>query len=241
MSAQTIALLGKLHEVANAIDFIEKRGENKHHKYDFVQAVDVTREVRAELLKRDIIVLPGAENVRHLPYGEKGAHLTTVDLTYRFTDVKTGVSVTVPWAGAGTDIGGDKGLYKAFTGGLKYMLMNTFLIPATNDPERDQLSSPEGEGGIMGHPGVQGNVHKDDFRPPAPTIPLDRASEILARALKVNMASYGLDAEPGTPPEFAPTFSALLALQGVTKIGQLNVDQAEAVEAWLTSEEGAPS
>ena len=38
--------------------------------------------------------------------------------------------------GAGDD-GADKGLYKAYTGAVKYFLMKTFLIPTGDDPEAD--------------------------------------------------------------------------------------------------------
>jgi hypothetical protein len=208
-----VTLLTKLHEVAKAIDFVEKRGRNDHHQYNFAQAVDVTRTVRDKLLEHGIVIIPGATNARHLPYGSKGAHLTTVDLNYRIFELEDGTVIEVPWTGVGADTGGDKGIYKAFTGGLKYMLLTLFLVPTSDDPERDQLtesSAPE--------------EHKDDARPAAPRIPADRAGAL------------NMDAAPGTPPEFNPVFKALLAQQEVDKIGLLNVDQAEAVEAFLREE-----
>lgn len=234
-SPDAVALYAKLHEVAKAIDFFEKRGRNDHHKYNYVQAVDVVRQVREELLERRVIVLPGAPSAEHLTYtASRGgtAFLTTVKLHYRFIDIDTGAAVEVPWIGVGTDTGGDKGIYKAYTGGLKYALTTTFLVPTSDDPERDQLTDTGSH-----DPAPAAQQHKDDQRPVAPLIPRDRAASILAQAAKVNMATLDLDAAPGTPPEFHPTFKALLSLQGVDKIGMLNVDQAEAVEAWLANEE----
>lgn len=224
----TIALYSKLKEVAEAIPFFEKHGENQHHHYNYVQAVDVVNRVRRELLQRGIIVLPGATNARHLAYGSKGAHLTTVDLSYTFIDVETGASVNVPWVGVGADTGGDKGVYKAYTGGLKYALQTLFLVPTSDDPERDQLTQGEGQ--------VASEQHKDDMRPAAPQIPRDRAAEILSLATSAGHATIDMEAAPGTPPELSTALRAMLAIHGVAKLGLLNADSAEDVEEWLRSE-----
>lgn len=224
-----VALYDKLYEVAKAIPFVEKRGENDHHKYSFVQAVDVTREVRAQLLERKIIVIPGtvAGSIRHLTdTGGKG-FVTTVDLVYTFIDAETGEQVSFNWTGAGADVGGDKGLYKAYTGGLKYALLAMFLLPTTDDPEHDALTvadaAPQG-----------GGADKDAERPAAPTIPIDRAKSIAEAA-----AAAGLATAPESDDAawtFSPVLKAKLADVGVDKIGQLNVDQAEAVEAFIAEE-----
>jgi hypothetical protein len=216
------SLLSKLHQVAEAISFVEKRGKNQHQNYNYVQAVDVVSQVRAELLKRKIMVVSRVRDVSHLEYkASRGgtAWLTTVFTVHRFTDVETDESIEVPWAGVGADTGGDKGIYKAFTGGLKYALLSLFLLPTTDDPERDRLTEPEAP-----------------ERPAAPRIPVDRAQAILASALKVGAAKLDPEAEVGTPPVFHPAFKAKLLLLGVDKIGLLSVDQAEEVEAFLREE-----
>lgn len=242
-----VALLTKLHAVAEAVDYFEKRGYNKHQSYNYVQAVDVVGKMREALLSRKVIVLPGASSAQHLPYAgnsNKAAFLTTVDLSYTFYDIETGQSLNVPWVGVGVDTGGDKGIYKAFTGGLKYMLTTTFLVPSSDDPERDQLTQREDQEAdnvlnAQGGPATPApsGQHKDDVRPPAPKIPRDRALTILQRAKNIGMATFDMEAASGTAPEFHPVFSAALALQQVTRIGDLNVDQAEGFEAWLANEE----
>jgi len=217
-------LLGKLLEVAKTIHHIEKRGRNDLQKYNFVQAVDVVRQVRSELYDRGIIVLPGSSDAQHHEFKTgKGsaAFLTTVALHYVFTDVESGASVQIPWVGVGSDTGGDKGIYKAYTGGLKYALLSLFLIPTTDDPEGDNLTEREAV----------------PERPAAPRIPIDRAKAILAHALRVHMATVDLEAEAGTPPELHAVLKAKLAILGVDKIGLLNVDQAETVEQFLRDEE----
>jgi hypothetical protein len=51
-------------------------------------------------------------------------------------DSESGERHDCEWAGQGDD-GADKGVYKAYTGALKYFLMKTFLIPTGDDPEGD--------------------------------------------------------------------------------------------------------
>lgn len=221
-------LLGKLKAVADAIGFVEKRGRNDHHGYNFAQAVDVVRDVRAHLLAQGVVVVPAATDVRHEPIGQtrSGATtlLSTVELTYRFRDVETGASIEVPWIGTGADQGGDKGIYKAYTGGLKYALLSLFLLPTSDDPEHDALTDPESAAGQ--------DRAKDAERPAAPMIPLDRAAAIAERAVAVGLAEKG----KGGGYTFGPVMRAKLADVGVQKIGQLNVDQAEDVEAFLEME-----
>ena len=57
-----------------------------------------------------------------------------VDVT--FTDAESGESVTVQSFGCGQDTG-EKAIYKAMTGALKYALRMNFLIPDESDPEND--------------------------------------------------------------------------------------------------------
>jgi hypothetical protein len=227
------ALLGKLLKIAKAIKFVEKRGHNEHHGYDFVQAVDITRLVRDQLIKNKLMIVPAAGNAQHLPYGSKGGHLTTVDLAYVVHDTETGESITIPWVGVGADTGGDKGIYKAYTGGFKYALIALFQIPMTNDPERDLLTDPS----------TSTEAHPDETDPlnvprvPNPRIPVDRAQAILQKAILVGLAELDLDAPAGTPPKFHAVLKAKLSQLGVDKIGELNSDSAEDMEAFLANEQ----
>lgn len=220
-TSPTVALVEKLREVALAIGHVEKRGRNDFHKYDYVQAEDVLRDVRTALLARKVIVLPGAlaGSVRHFTETGGKGFVTTVDLYYRFVDTETGAEVEVSWTGAGADTGGDKGLYKAYTGGLKYALLSLFMIPTGDDPEKDRTT--EAGGG-------QSTVTQDAERPAAPRIPIDRAKAILEAAKDAGLVQ--------DDDAFSPVLKAKLADVGVAKIGALNVDQAEAVEAFIAQE-----
>jgi len=222
-------LLQKLHEIALTIDGIGKTGRNEHHKYDYVEAANVNRKIRAELLQRRIIVFPGASNVQHFAdTGGKG-FVTTLDLQYRFIDVDSREEETLYWVGAGADTGGDKGSYKSYTGGLKYALLNLFLIPTGDDPERDEVTEAASE-----------SVSKDAARPASPSIPMDRATGILELATKAGLAT--VETVEGKPVvTLMPVLKAKLAEVGVNsgKIAHLNVDQAEDVEKFLKAEVAA--
>ena len=63
-----------------------------------------------------------------------------VKVIFTLSDVETGFAETSTFYGEGFDKG-DKGLYKAYTGALKYYLANTFMVATGDDPE---VESPEG-------------------------------------------------------------------------------------------------
>jgi len=78
--------------------------------------------------------------------------LTAVKGTYEFTsfDVE-GSCVRGTWAGQGVDTG-DKGIYKALTGGIRHILMTIFLIPTGTDPEQNENESDDKAGKPPQHP-----------------------------------------------------------------------------------------
>ena len=130
----TGALAKKLAEVMGVANRIPKRGRNDFHKYDYATEADIAEAIRAELAQRSVMLFPAITKVNREPVGEKGSVLTTLDMEFMFVDGETGESITRQWAGAGTDKE-DKGLYKAMTGGEKYFLLKTFLMPTGDDPE----------------------------------------------------------------------------------------------------------
>lgn len=198
-------LLGKLVEVARELDHVEKNGRNDHHGYDYVKAEDVLSAVRAALVERDVLLVPSSSHAR-----VEGT-LVLVDLLYTFHDAETGETLALPWVGVGFDKGGDKAIYKAYTGALKYLFLQTFLIPTGDDPEGDRVTDPSAP--------VVGRGAAD------PRVPIARATKIAQRTTEL-----GLDA--------AEVTRRLVAV-GAERISLLTVDQAEAFEAALS--EPAPA
>lgn len=129
-------LAKKLAEVMAAVSRIPKRGRNDFHKYDYATEADIAEAIRAELAQRHVILIPAITDQSRESVGEKGSVLTTLRMEFTFYDGESGDTITRPWIGAGTDKE-DKGVYKAMTGGEKYFLLKTFLLPTGDDPEAD--------------------------------------------------------------------------------------------------------
>lgn len=136
MSDMPKTLITKLADVMAAVERIPKRGHNSFHNYDYATEGDIAATVRAELAKRHVMLIPAITGMQRDPVGEKGSVLTTLTMEFTFLDGESGESITRPWLGAGTDKE-DKGAYKAMTGGEKYFLLKTFLMPTGDDPEAE--------------------------------------------------------------------------------------------------------
>ena len=167
-------LYAKLAEVASEIGYVEKNGRNDFHKYDYVTEADLIEAVRSKLTDRNVVLMPSVKEVRERPYvtdKDKQSCVTTVIVAFTFIDADSGETHEAEWAGTGDDAG-DKGLYKAYTGALKYFLMKAFQVPTGDDPERDN--------GRQSAPAV----------PKGPPIEADRAkalSGLVALALDAGM------------------------------------------------------
>lgn len=137
MSEKPRSLAKKMAEVMAAVNRIPKRGRNEFHKYDYATEADIVEAIRGELAQRHVILLPAITGKTRTPVGEKGSVLTELDMAFTFLDGDSGEELTRAWLGAGTDKE-DKGAYKAMTGGEKYFLLKTFLIPTGDDPETEE-------------------------------------------------------------------------------------------------------
>ncbi len=127
---KTLTLAGKLAQIMAEVGRVPKNGRNDFHKYDYVTEADLVDAVRAKLAERNVVLLPALTSVNI------DGQVTTAQMRFQFIDGDTGETFGSDWAGTGEDKG-DKGLYKAYTGALKYFLMKSFLIATGDDPERD--------------------------------------------------------------------------------------------------------
>ena len=131
-----IPLAQKIIHVMAAIDFVEKKGRNEAQKYDYQRAVDVTREVRREFIKRGILLITSITemNMTQIPR-DRGSPNILVDIRGKFIVTDGREIIEFEGAGMGQDVG-DKGIYKAITGMLKYGLRALLLLPdERDDPE----------------------------------------------------------------------------------------------------------
>ena len=119
-------------------DYLKKDGYNKMMKYNYISERKIKELINPLFKKYGIIFKVDVSNPNIVPIGEKGRVLTTVTVKYAFVlaeDPET--KIEGEFIGQGVD-NGDKGVYKAITGAIKYIIMSLFLIPTGDDPENDE-------------------------------------------------------------------------------------------------------
>jgi hypothetical protein len=163
------SLVSKLAEVMAAVERIPKRGRNDFHKYDYATEADIVAVVRQELAQRHIMLMPEILKETRTPVGDKGSVLTTLEMQMEFIDGESGETLLKRWLGCGTDKE-DKGAYKAMTGGEKYFLLKTFLMPTGDDPEADDDKDRK-PAGANGH-----SVQATRSAPPPPRETVNKAT-----------------------------------------------------------------
>lgn len=149
-----VNLYAKLAAVLGEVGYIQKKGVNSFHKYKYVTEQDLVEAVRAKLAERNVVLIPSVVGIDERPVKTaKGADscVTTVRVAFTFCDGDTGQTHTAEWAGAGDDPA-DKGIYKAYTGAMKYFLMKCFLIPTGDDPEADERTDKRSANGQASAP-----------------------------------------------------------------------------------------
>ena len=133
-------LVQKLAEIVSVIDHVEKSGRNEFQKYNYVKAADVAWVVRKALCERNIYLVADTVFIRNYEIPAREGVMQAVDVTMEFSfhdgDDPTAAPIVLHSYGTGTDKG-DKAVYKAQTGALKYGLRHAFLIPDESDPEAD--------------------------------------------------------------------------------------------------------
>lgn len=147
MTASPKRLVAKLAKVMGSISWVEKRGKNSHFGYNYAQESDIVDAVREKLASEGIFVTTSVESMDLKPTGKttrEGANifLTLAKTKHIFHDGETGEALEVFGFGCGED-SGDKGIYKATTGAMKYFVSKNFLMSTGDDPERDDDKKAE--------------------------------------------------------------------------------------------------
>ena len=141
-------ILKKLHNVMTAISYIQKDKVNEFHRYSYASEEVIKKALHKEFVAQGIMFFMDIlENIVHdkqieTKSGRRDTSITGIKVKYSFVDVESGEYIQGTFAGTGEDTG-DKGLYKAITGAIKYILTTTFLIPTGNDPENEETSGRE--------------------------------------------------------------------------------------------------
>jgi hypothetical protein len=139
-TAGGVSVLRKLLAVMKDCGYIQKDKKNAFHNYSYASEAAIKDRVHAALVEHGVIPqisLLGLTE-REIPkQGKASDWLTTANVHYKFYCCDTGEFIEGTFYGCGIDPS-DKGLYKAITGAIKYLLTSQFLIPTGDDPEGDE-------------------------------------------------------------------------------------------------------
>ena len=143
-------LIEKLCVIMESVDRIPKNGVNTAQKYNYATEADVSDHVRKLLAKQKVFLLSDVVKVEIVTrtgindYGKEFQEIfCTVQVKYTFFDGESEDKLEVMGYGTGVNRPGDKAIYIALTGSLKYLLMKSFLIPTGDDPEKDDKVEPQ--------------------------------------------------------------------------------------------------
>lgn len=137
------SLIQKLADACDAVGGIEKKGKNEKQGYKYLKAADVAKAIRHEFFSRGIVMTFDEKEFTQLRTiktnsgGEMGEFMLRVDVTFHDGDSAEKLG---PFGAYGVAMDtGDKAIWKAKTGALKYVLRGIGLIPdEKDDPEADK-------------------------------------------------------------------------------------------------------
>lgn len=149
---QKKSLVRKLAEACDAVGGVEKKGRNEFQKYNYVKAADVAKAIRHELFRRGILVLidekAWTEERQIKTNSGDSIPLMRLHAEITFRDEYESVGPINAYATAFDS--GDKAIYKAKTGLLKYALRGLGLIPdEKDDPEADENTDLSTDGRVL--------------------------------------------------------------------------------------------
>ena len=127
----------KLVTVAKNVQYIQKKGMNSFQRYSYAKESDILSKFSKEFTDNGIALTTSVIDRQVSQYESKNgdnSFLVSVKIEMNFIDSETGEKETITGYGDGSDKG-DKGIYKAITGAVKYALMKSFLVETGDDPE----------------------------------------------------------------------------------------------------------
>lgn len=133
-------ILAKLLAIAKEVPAMPKDKKNETQHYKYLSETSVKEIMRALLCKHGVVFQITSEEKEFTQIGTtksgSGNWLTKVKVSYSFWDAESGEHLDGSYDSYGADTQ-DKGCFKAVTGAVKNILMQNFLIPTGDDPEKD--------------------------------------------------------------------------------------------------------
>jgi hypothetical protein len=135
------SLVKKLAKIMAETRWVEKKGRNTFFNYDYARETDILDAVRSKLAENGVFVFTSIETMDLKETGKRTrdgspVNMVTVRTKHVFRDAESGETAEVFGTGCGEDAG-DKAVYKAITGAMKYFISKNFLISTGDDPEKD--------------------------------------------------------------------------------------------------------
>lgn len=125
-----------LREKMNAFAW-EKDGKNRHHSYEYITEKQYKNNFKVALAAAGLDFKSSVVDYQFIPQVGEKQNMIIAKFEFEIIDRETGEREVYQAFGSGADTG-DKGLYKAYTGAIKYFLANNFLVAEGNDPENDE-------------------------------------------------------------------------------------------------------
>lgn len=136
----------KMLAITESIGWVEKHGRNDFHGYNYVRAEDIKAAVQKGCVAQGVAFYTSVDEVRTDIIGSDGkkAVLAIATGSFSFVNASNPEEMYVTrWAGQGVD-SADKAVAKAVTNGVKYGLLNTFMVPTGDDPDASGETLPGG-------------------------------------------------------------------------------------------------
>jgi len=133
----------KLNLIQKEIPALKKEGYNTAQKYTYLADYQLAEMFKELCAKHGVLFVYGSRKLDEKEWtSAKGQHWfkTAVAVDYMFIDADNPDSyIEGTGVGEGADTS-DKGIYKAITGAVKYILMKTFFLATGDDAEKDDYS-----------------------------------------------------------------------------------------------------
>jgi hypothetical protein len=129
------SIYARIAEVRSSVGTVPKEGFNKFHGYRYVKVGDILEAVNPLLKAHDLVIIPSVVESKTTAQ-QDGNLMVEVMVEYDIRDTTSNQQTKVRSPGHGRDKG-DKGVYKAMTGSMKYMLIEVFGIATDDDPENE--------------------------------------------------------------------------------------------------------
>lgn len=142
-------LVGKLAQIMAETPWVEKRGRNNFFNYDYAKESDILDAIRDKLAAAGVFVFTSIEDMEFRETAKKTRDGSPVNMVFvktrhTFSDAESGETIEVHGHGCGED-SGDKAIYKAITGAMKYFVSKNFLMSTGDDPEKDEDKEERGQ------------------------------------------------------------------------------------------------